>query len=378
MRKKESLIWILILLIVSLLTTGCRNTEKVESDKSQNIVATQGVKEDEGLSKEDSTTVTVTTKITELEDGFSAVSYDGDYGFDKYLEKGGASSDSELIKFLTQNSLFGAADLEFQKEFFGCSTLSVRSPKENALFGRNFDWENCKAMVVSSKPDNGYSSISTVNTDFISVGNRGGLASLPAKLCIIASLYAPLDGINEKGLCVSVNMIQDSATIEQNTDKPDITTTTAVRLLLNKAANVKEALTLLEKYDMHASMGMMVHFALADKEGRSVVVEYIDNKMIVTDTPVVTNFYMAQGEKNGIGTVQSHTRYDILMKKLSETPMMSMENVRDALDSVSKDNFGEFESTEWSIVYNQSNGEVRYYHRENYKRSYIFHIKQSE
>ena len=44
------------------------------------------------------------------------------------------------------------------------------------------------------------------------------------------------------------------------------------------------------------------------------------------------------------------------------------------LDSVSKDNFGEFESTEWSIVFNQSNGEVRYYHRENYQQGYVFYI----
>lgn len=61
--------------------------------------------------------------------------------------------------------------------------------------------------------------------------------------------------MNEAGLAVSVNMIQDSATIEQNTNKPDITTTTAIRLLLNKAANVEEALELLRQYDMHASMG---------------------------------------------------------------------------------------------------------------------------
>lgn len=63
--------------------------------------------------------------------------------------------------------------------------------------------------------------------------------------------------MNEEGLAVSVNMIQDSDTIEQNTDRPDITTTTAIRLLLNQAGNVEEALELLEQYDMHASMGMM-------------------------------------------------------------------------------------------------------------------------
>jgi predicted choloylglycine hydrolase len=374
-RKKKILILISMLLTVSLLTVVYRETEKMETDASQKIEATQGTQGDEELSTENNTVVTVTKEITELEDGFSAVRYDGNYGFDEYLDQGGAVSDSEVIKFLAKNLLLGAADLEFQSDLFGCSTISVRSPEGDMLFGRNFDWDKCKAMVVSSKPANGYASISTVNMDFISRVNRGAMALLPSKLLTIASLYAPLDGMNERGLSVAVNMIQDSATIEQNTDKPDITTTTVVRLLLNKAANVEEALTLLEKYDMHASMGMMVHFALADAGGRSVVVEYIDNKMIVTETPVVTNFYLAQGKKNGIGTAQSHTRYDMLMKQLSETPTMTIGKVRDSLDSVSKDNFGEFESTEWSIIYNQSSGEVRYYHRENYKRSYTFHIK---
>ena len=51
-----------------------------------------------------------------------------------------------------------------------------------------------------------------------------------------------------------------------------------------------------------------------------------------------------------------------------------MEEVRDALDSVSKDNFEEFASTEWSIVMNLSAGEARYYHRENYSQNYTFRL----
>ena len=182
--------------------------------------------------------------------------------------------------------------------------------------------------------------------------------------------------MNEEGLAVSVNMIQDSDVISQDTGKPDLTTTTAIRLLLNQAADVEEALALLGQYDMHSSMGMMVHFALADRSGRSVVVEYVDNEMVVTDTPVVTNFYLADDKKQGIGTAQSHTRYEILMKRLEEDEAMDMEQVRDALDSVSKDNFGEFESTEWSIVFNLNNGEACYYHRENYGNSYVFSVNE--
>lgn len=198
--------------------------------------------------------------------------------------------------------------------------------------------------------------------------------SLPDSVQALIALYAPLDGMNERGLAVSVNMIQDSATISQNSDKPDITTTTAIRLLLNKAANVDEALELLEQYDMHASMGFMTHLAIADSNGNSVVVEYINNEMRVIETPVITNFYLAEGEKHGIGTAQSHERYDILMNALNDKPTMNTEDVRDALSSVSKGNFGEFESTEWSIVFNQSSGDVHYYHRENYDKRYTFKV----
>ena len=39
----------------------------------------------------------------------------------------------------------------------------------------------------------------------------------------------------------------------QNTEKPDITTTTAIRLLLDQAATVEEAIALLEQYDFNDS-----------------------------------------------------------------------------------------------------------------------------
>ena len=120
---------------------------------------------------------------------------------------------------------------------------------------------------------------------------------------------------------------------------------------------------------------MMVHFAIADATGRSVVVEYIGNQMSVVETPVATNFYLTPGEKYGIGTEESHTRYEILTKTLR--PSMSMDEVRDTLNNVSKHNFDSpFASTEWSIVFDQSRGEARYYHRENFEKAYSFWVGQ--
>lgn len=325
----------------------------------------------------DPNAITLTSGICSLKDGFSAVRYDGDYGFDEFIEQGGAKSDSEVIGYLAQKLGLGIDTNSLIGGQFGCSTISVQSPKGEHLFGRNFDWQNCDAMVVAAYPKNGYNSISTVNMDFLTQyvsDSVADMANLSDNAKTIAALYAPLDGVNEAGLAVSVNMIADLAVINQDTQKPDITTTTAIRLLLDKASNVAEAVELLGEYDMHSSMDLMVHFAIADTDGNSVAVEYIENEMVVTPTPVMTNFYLAEGDKYGIGTEQSHQRYDILTASLEQNPAMTIEQVRDALDSVSRDNFEEFESTEWSVVYNQSTGMAQYYHRENYDKSFTFYL----
>ena len=40
------------------------------------------------------------------------------------------------------------------------------------MYGRNFDWMECTSMVVKSKPEEGYASVSTVNLDFLNLGTE--------------------------------------------------------------------------------------------------------------------------------------------------------------------------------------------------------------
>ena len=369
--KKRMTILCALCLLVPILLNGCAETGGQRNTADETAGRVNGVAD---KTEKEPEVISVTGEKTELEDGLSAVAFEGEDGFTEFLSQGGASSDREVAEYLGGRLLSDLPGLLFGGNPFGCSTLSVQRRDGGYFFGRNFDWNTCSALIVSSRPAQGYASISTVNLDFIKAGGVD-ISGLPDSVQAIIALYAPLDGMNEKGLAVSVNMIQDSDTIEQNTDKPDITTTTAIRLLLNRAADVEEAIFLLEQYDMHASMGMMVHFAIADADGRSVAVEYVNNEMTVTDTQIVTNFYIVQGEKYGIGTSQSHLRYDILHEALNAEGVMNAEEVRNALDSVSKDNFGEFESTEWSIVMNQETKEMTYYHRENYDTGYTFRIE---
>lgn len=389
MKKRVIMLFIMSLVLQSTIS-GCglndaapANTEEAKgneagnskSDTGQNTERNAGQTSDQSSGEiSNINKISPDASITKLEEDLSAVRYEGDYGFDSFLEQGGASSDEEVVEYVSSRLASNLPELLFGGNPFGCSTLSVKSTGAGYLFGRNFDWNACNALIISSTPDEGYASVSTVNMDFIQAGGLN-ISILPDEVQAIIGLYAPLDGMNEKGLAVSVNMIEDTDTIEQNTDKPDLTTTTAIRLLLDQAANVEEALDLLSRYDLHASMGMMIHLAIADAEGNSVAVEYVNNEMVVTETPVVTNFYLAEGEKYGIGTAQSHTRYDLLQQALTNKQTMTEAEVRDALDSVSKDNFGEFESTEWSIVMNQNTKEMTYYHREKYDHGYSITVE---
>ena len=155
-----------------------------------------------------------------------------DYGFDRFLEQGGAASDLDVAKFVGKALFKGFLYPRFLGGSFGCSTLSTRNPKGGVMYGRNFDWMECTSMVVKSKPERGYASVSTVNLDFLNLGTEYDPEKTVSKIISAAALYAPMDGINEEGLCVAVLMIDDSAVTEQDTGKPDLTTTTAVRLLL--------------------------------------------------------------------------------------------------------------------------------------------------
>lgn len=368
------------LVTAMLLISGCGKNDGLnrgESSETSNVMdnSTNDMTSVSGLTGTGyvTTQVVADTDIEKLEKGLSVVRFDGNDLFEDFLENHGAASDADVVSFLS-GFMLGLSDAEFTNEAFGCSTIAVKS-ENGYLYGRNFDWNKCDALIVESHPTDAYASISTVNMDFIKSGAGPLIKILPDDKLSLVALYAPLDGMNEKGLFISVNMIQDSAVIDQNTDKDDITTTTAVRLLLNKASNVDEAVKLLESYDMHASFGMMIHFMIADTEGNSVVCEYIDNELVVTKTPVVTNFYLTEGEKYGIGTEQSHDRYEKLMEIYDAKTLFDESDVAGALNSVSKHNYGSGESTEWSIVFNSDTCEALYFHREDYDEAYCVKLE---
>ena len=319
--------------------------------------------------------ITAGNTIREQEPGLYSMEYVGDYGFDEFLVRGGAASDAAVADYLTEflSRGFYKAESNVSPGEYGCSTICTEDENGDVLFGRNYDWEECTAILIHTKPENGYESISTSCLDFLGFGEEYVPdGSMGERMLTLAAVYVPLDGMNEKGLMVADLMAGDKEETHQNTEKADLTTTTAIRLLLDKAADVDEAIELLKQYDMNSSIGAAHHFSIADAGGKSVVVEYINGEMVVTETKVVTNHYLAKGDKYGIGSEQSHERFDTLSQYSGST---NQEGVKEMLSSVAQFRFpqsqGSYERTMWSVVYTPSALMAEFYFRENYEKSYF-------
>lgn len=328
------------------------------------------------------TTVTAANSIERLENGLYSMEYKGDYGFEEFLAQGGASSNGEvadyLVSFLSHG--FYKVETDVQTGDFGCSTICTKDEDGTAFFGRNYDWAECRAIIVHTVPDDGYESISTSCLDFL--GFDEGYApdgSMLERMQTVAAIYVPLDGMNEKGLVVADLMAGDNEETHQQTDKADLTTTTAIRLLLDKAATVDEAIDLLRQYDMNSSIGSAHHLSIADATGKSVVVEYVNGEMLVTETKVVTNHYLSDCEKQGVGSEQSHIRFDTLSAHNGTADALG---VRDLLESVAQKNYpqtvGSYEKTMWSIVYCPEEKYAYFYFDENYEHSYFLVIGEKD
>ena len=70
----------------------------------------------------------------------------------------GAKSDAELKKFIISRLLKGIP-MDFELTELGCSTFAAKLSDGSSVYGRNFDEVACPSMMVITRPENGYVSI---------------------------------------------------------------------------------------------------------------------------------------------------------------------------------------------------------------------------
>lgn len=310
--------------------------------------------------------------IKQVEGDLYQVDYSADYKLDQIL-KASVKDVAELEAILSKKLFFGYP-IETNENLFGCSAFFVKTPSGEHIIGRNFDYAKAGAILVYTEPKNAYKSYSMVNLAHLGVSEEQGTMpnTLMGKLSILAAPYGSVDGMNEKGLSVSVLELQTEPT-NQDTGKTDIITTVAVRMLLDKAANTKEAIELLKQYDMHSSAGMPYHLLIGDSSGNSVVVDWAEQQLNVVETNMATNFQLSPGKDFHVGI--GHDRYEKVEATLKDKKnTLTTKEAMNLLEDVKIEWNGEWE-TEWSIVYNLDDFSLDLVNDMNYKSVHHFNQK---
>ena len=257
-----------------------------------------------------------------------------------------------------------------------CTSFQAKKADgEGYFFGRNYDYFKNPTLVTVSHPKNGYASIACSDMSHFGYSLEKLPTSFLKKLSCLAAIYAPVDGMNEKGLCTSIMALPKQAS-RQETEKPNVGTTLIMRLWLDRCATVEEALALLETVDVRhdATVGSGYHYMIADALGNSVVVEFDPNdgwKTLVTRKPEgqnwmhVTNHllhekYYSTEPDPALGNPHSKSwwRYETCGAYLSaHNGILTLEEAQECLALVHWKDLvwenGTVEDTQYSNVYDQ-------------------------
>lgn len=243
----------------------------------------------------------------------------GGYYFDEYLARGGAASDAELIDFITGRITKGLIPMTISESAISCSSFTAAAADGDRLFARNYDFSRTNTCIVCTDPGGGrHASVSTIDLQFLGIDPEADADSLGDRVLMLAAPYVPLDGVNDAGVACGIYMTYQGAEAvptDQRTERPDLTSSTLLRLILDYADSVEEAVELASQYDLHDSAQTSFHYMVADDTGRSAVLEWVagtdstDNDGAArelkvtwsdeTDCQAVTNYILAPGYYNG-------------------------------------------------------------------------------
>ena len=270
------------------------------------------------------------------------------------------------------------ADENGELETMNCTSFqAAKADGTGFWYGRNYDYFKNPTMVTVSRPKKGYASIAVSDMSHFGYSLEKLPDSFVASMSCLAAVYAPVDGMNEKGLCTSIMALPKQAS-QQETEKPNVGTTIIMRLWLDRCATVQEALDLLETVDVRhdAAVGSGYHYMVADAAGDCAVVEFDKEDgwktMIVRKDPeakhmLVTNHllsekYYTTEPDPAVGNPHSKSwwRYETAGAFLAEHDgTLTLDQAQECLALVHwKDlvwDTGVVEDTQFSNVYDQTN-----------------------
>lgn len=246
-------------------------------------------------------------ELTKLDSsGLYQMNYNQDYYLDDYLQSG-SSSDSEFLSYL-QNKFLDGRVINLDGMQTGCTSFVVQNASGHLIYGRNLDLQQRLSSVqVFTHPDDGYASVSTALLNVPGSASTSGSRRMLAKV----SPYLPLDGMNEKGVAVSVLYVPQWGAPHDD-GKISVGTLPLTRVILDRAKNIDEAIGIMRSYNVYPTGGVRQHYFIADSSGESAIVEFYDGdvKVIYSDKSyqVASNFIAYEGLN--IGSDNSDFEFD--------------------------------------------------------------------
>lgn len=285
---------------------------------------------------------------------FYTMTFYGDYGFEDYLKTG--------LYQRSAGTTGGKSD-----SVFHCTCFAVNN-ESGTYFGRNFDWYHRPSMLLFTDSPKGYASASMVDLFYAERDYSGDYESMIERLPLLRTPYLTFDGMNEKGVAIGI-MAVPHAEPPYDPDKVTIHDLSVVRLVLDYASSSDEAVALIGKYNVRFD-GVFLHYMIADRSGKSVIVEFVNGQMKVTrnkyNYQVCTNFVIEDAKPDFSGRCW---RYDSAWVKLSTAPnAMTSGLSMNLLQTVSQN------TTKWSLVYNLTTGGILACVGREYENLYNFSL----
>jgi len=285
--------------------------------------------------------------------GMFQMTYFGDYGFDEFL-KVGAKDQEELEAVIDKIVFKDMQDIEAKLNIVnpGCTAFCTLNDAGDVIYGRNYDFSiYSPPLQLITRPSNGYASVSTSSMMYLGYGADNMPSGVNANsLALLVAPYIAADGVNEKGVAISLLSVSevDPPFCE---NKISINTTCVIRLVLDKAANVDEAIELLKQYNVFFSLGISCHYLIADASGRSVIIEFWDKDLKVVESPIASNFIAYNDLRISQGNAIE--RHDRVKKVIEDNKgVLNKEQTVDLLVDVGARSTQAGLGLQWSVIYN--------------------------
>lgn len=194
--------------------------------------------------------------------------------------------------------------LDFRGPVGACSSV-----RKGNLYGRNLDWTygDYVDFVMKMHGYGGrYSSLCVGKV----YGINETLASSKKYIPDYQGLpFFAVDGINENYVCCNLNVVpagDKGETTGTNPSKPSLNMLMGVRVILDYASSARDAIRVLNEYNIYAPIGMHeeIHYMVGDSTS-TYIIEFINNKMHIlsdqddeyddlpNDLAIMTNFYLS-------------------------------------------------------------------------------------